>query len=72
MPDFKNCRAQNPRYLKPQKKNPKTVASKPNFSEENTGNRKPETGDQNNKMGPRGFEPLTYGCLRPNVLEVAI
>jgi len=25
-------------------------------------------------MGLRGFEPLTYGCLRPNtiVLEVAI
>lgn len=74
MPEFKNCRAQNPRYLKPQKKTSKTANSKSNFSEVKTGNRKPETENQKELMGLRGFEPLTYGCLRPNtiVLEVAI
>ena len=72
MPDFKNHRAQNPRYLKPHKKGSKIDAGKSLFSEENSVNRKPETGDQKELMGLRGFEPLTYGCLRPNVLEVAI
>ncbi len=51
--------------------------------QENTGNRKPETGNEKKlvglrfafgeyapnflrkNLGPRGFEPLTYGCLRP-------
>ncbi|MFP3950085.1 MAG: hypothetical protein ACLFUZ_03275, partial [Candidatus Micrarchaeia archaeon] len=65
---LRNCRAQNPRYLKPQEKTSKTANSKPNFSEEDTGNRnrelcsreetegfsEPETGNQNSKMGPRG------------------
>ena len=72
MPDFKNHRAQNPRYLKPSKKGSKIDAEKSSFLEVESGNRKPETEDQKEIVGPRGFEPLTYGCLRPNVLEVAI
>lgn len=107
MPDFKNHRAQNPRYLKPSKKGSKIDAEKSSFLEVESGNRKPKTGDQkkklglrftsekplvsslepssrsgeyapifllpkqaipnlkSGKLGPRGFEPLTYGCLRP-------
>jgi len=59
----------------------KRPVSEHTFSEVISGHRKPETGNQNKKMGPRRFEfwdkliPLqTYGCLRKHtyVLEVAI
>lgn len=65
MPAFKNHKAQNPRNLKPQEKRTKTATSAPIFSDVVTGNRQPETGNEKEKMGPRGFEPLAYGCLRP-------
>ncbi|MBN2121436.1 hypothetical protein JW721_00045 [Candidatus Micrarchaeota archaeon] len=46
-------------------KAPDVLSGHPARFQEDTGNRKPETENENRKMGPRGFEPLTYGCLRP-------
>jgi len=52
MTDFKNHRAQNPRYLKPPKNGLKKEEGKPNCTDVNTGNRKPETGSKINESGP--------------------
>ena len=60
MPEFKNFRAQTPRYLNSTKKGKKSSTKNQEINVLETENRKPKTGNKIENLGPMRFELTTF------------